>query len=915
MSMLSGVRLVAARVLVIWTFLDGLPADGLPTSHKEIVRTKPKQSGGSQKQPAGSLEVAASEGVAVPIANDEDYQIDAVDSDNDDDLTNNQEVSHTPAAASSTRLKRQKQQDEQIREFLHLASSHRQQQDRNSRNESDLHSPWPVPKNGSHNKGIKDIGKALQKLAMRRARLREQSKKLGTQGEVMFQHQQNQIPGQQKANAPIHIQLHFHRYAPSLVEECDKQGVQIGGAQGARKVDLVLSFTQDHSQSNSTLNQLWNFKKHKLLKVVQRVYVLIGEDALADLHGTGTLPEVMDGAEIHLVHDKDIGVVNHQKSTQFSALANIPGISEWFLYVPSDLILVRPFVLEDFYDFYSNKPRMYSYDANLGTASSTWCDGGRSAGSFSGPVLVNKCLLDAVARRYTKQSTRYNWTQNQIVDMGIYNLDSVCLYTKSVLDEGIAMDGMYPSWFSQCMMNAPDVTLHDRCTLDDLVALAEQSDNAKLMRDSRLKFLKLQGSLISKESKCPSCDASKAKHFYEMMSNVSTLSDEGADVPAGDFLEDDALAHASASSNSESEGESSSRVLILVIVLFIAALLSLRRNRLAGTGHRAAVAVCLLLYVICVVLADAVAWNQISDRAHPLRPVVLVFVTELVKLLASAASVAADVQQNGSSKAAISAWPFLDMMGLMVLPGLCYTVLDIGRLMVLPGSGIVQYHVGRSLEIAFVCPVWFATFRKMAKANEVLGLMLVFLASGFLLQPQAVSGYLMVGLACISALGLVINDLILKASPDVPLAVQNCALYAVTCTLSGTYAISTVPAKELFLGFGLTSVPLVLLGAVAGLSLSFILKHKDAVATQFAGAWLVPISALWDHFARGTRVQPLMAASALLCAAGTLLHQLDAARDLQSEVWLARGKLPLPMPPSAAWAGHDACKSATGADM
>mmetsp|Transcript_9854 Transcript_9854/g.16314 ORF Transcript_9854/g.16314 Transcript_9854/m.16314 type:complete len:398 (-) Transcript_9854:129-1322(-) len=210
------------------------------------------------------------------------------------------------------------------------------------------------------------------------------------------------------------------------------------------KFDLVISWwtkqkqSDIHPQSPSSLLQqssssgfenqaeikyaLRSFEKYGLLDHVGTVFLLL-DAAVLDKHGA---PRFFNYSKTNLriITDRDLGVedkaaTNGTKWRKFLALDMIPGLSEYFLWLPDDNIMLKPFEKNFLYS--QEGPLLYSY----GTFSLGWCDGGAAVGSTHGPVLFHKCALKAIADYYWRSPQ----APGQEVEKAI---DVPCLYADAM---------------------------------------------------------------------------------------------------------------------------------------------------------------------------------------------------------------------------------------------------------------------------------------------------------------------------------------------------------------------------------------------------------------------------------------------------------------------------------------------------
>eukprot|EP00747_Dinoflagellata_sp_TGD_P171336 gnl/TRDRNA2_/TRDRNA2_205160_c0_seq1.p1 gnl/TRDRNA2_/TRDRNA2_205160_c0~~gnl/TRDRNA2_/TRDRNA2_205160_c0_seq1.p1 ORF type:complete len:376 (-),score=46.22 gnl/TRDRNA2_/TRDRNA2_205160_c0_seq1:103-1230(-) len=321
----------------------------------------------------------------------------------------------------------------------------------------------------------------------------------------------------------------------SLVTNQTVDGASQCGPQsypGGRSMDLVITFWTNRFQSNqktlpalAQLNatihnfldiayELRTFQKYKFLDHVRRVYILMDQAVLSAYGAPRTLdflrPHGTGVPELHLVTDQQIGIANHIRPPKFGALANIPGILDWFMYVPDDDLMLNDFYLPDFWDAKAQKPKIYAWD----TWGEGWCNGhGRGFGSFHGPVFVNKCFLQAVAYEYDKpQYAPYSWSKSQAGTGPL--VDTICLYSKKTLEWGRSLWGGSPYFFKSCHTNAHG---SHSCTVDDLLAMAHT-------RSRHLRWANVQGPGVSDDYNSYSYQqVQKAEQFYSIVAGPGPM--------------------------------------------------------------------------------------------------------------------------------------------------------------------------------------------------------------------------------------------------------------------------------------------------------------------------------------------------------------------------------------------------------
>jgi len=252
------------------------------------------------------------------------------------------------------------------------------------------------------------------------------------------------------------------------------------GANGEGKLDLVISWFTDKLQSSvkshSLLKvssrtkeddelkiennaevkyQLRSFEKHGLLKHVRDVIFLM-DSAVLEKYGAPRFFDYAGGEgagatrnRIRVVTDKDIGVDNTGcegcgKWSKRLAMHTIPGLSEYFIYTPDDVFMLKPFDVAAFFDAQSEKPVLHGF----GTWTEGSCEGGQPVGTGHGPALINKCAYEAVAAHYQESGFRGG------VMKGRNAMDAVCLYSNTMMSQWTFHNyGSGLDFFQECHTN------------------------------------------------------------------------------------------------------------------------------------------------------------------------------------------------------------------------------------------------------------------------------------------------------------------------------------------------------------------------------------------------------------------------------------------------------------------------------
>mmetsp|Transcript_91399 Transcript_91399/g.158180 ORF Transcript_91399/g.158180 Transcript_91399/m.158180 type:complete len:359 (-) Transcript_91399:261-1337(-) len=262
-------------------------------------------------------------------------------------------------------------------------------------------------------------------------------------------------------------------------------------------------------------------------------------------------------------------------------------------------------------------------------------------------------------------------------------------------------------------------------------------------------------------------------YFQRDIAGVSQLEQSIRSSPAGQSTAFSAEATTDATTRSAA-------LMILFLVLSLCGLIWMQRKRLVQGSRRELWAnIFVLLYVMLTIAVDILIRrsHQQGGDAYSFHPASLVLLIEVAKLAVSCVVAAVDFDNTRR----VTRMEFLNVVRLMLPPGICYWLLNLGRYIALAGADLDEYRVWRATDIIFVAVFWFLLFRKVPKFQHVVGIALVFLAC-LLLHPQIsfrLSWAMMatVGLAFMSSLGLVTNELGLKASSETPISIQNIALY------------------------------------------------------------------------------------------------------------------------------------------
>lgn len=258
--------------------------------------------------------------------------------------------------------------------------------------------------------------------------------------------------------------------APS-VEHCHTEGrwPSLAGSNSGGKFDLVITWfaakdmislldttQQTHIEKNSEIKyQLRSFEKYGLLDFVRNVIILVDHAVIDDV---GRPPFFDYSIEnLRVVTDKDIGVDNSGCShgcgrewAKWLTMHTIPGLSDYFLVVPDDVMLMQPFQLNSLFDEATGKPILHK----LGAWKSGWCDGGDAFESGHQPALINICAMRSVAAHYASKGFQGG------VMKGRSKIDAICLFSNAMQSEWLVQSHRENgAWFYGCHTNGGcDVT-------------------------------------------------------------------------------------------------------------------------------------------------------------------------------------------------------------------------------------------------------------------------------------------------------------------------------------------------------------------------------------------------------------------------------------------------------------------------
>jgi hypothetical protein len=239
-----------------------------------------------------------------------------------------------------------------------------------------------------------------------------------------------------------------------------------------KKFDLVISWVTFQKQSNITSHNdshmipsflqvqsssgfenqaeikyaLRSYEQYGLLDHVRTIYILMDESVLERFGA----PRFFDynNTALRIVTDRDLGTkyIAHPKFEQFYNLDRIPGLSDYFLWMPDDNFMQKPLKMEYLYDANRNTPFLHSY----GTYKHGWCDSNSAVGSTHGPVMMNKCAYTTVANQYWRLlEGGGGWVDGVRAN---HTLDVLCLYTHA-MQQSWPWKGYDGKFHSECHTN------------------------------------------------------------------------------------------------------------------------------------------------------------------------------------------------------------------------------------------------------------------------------------------------------------------------------------------------------------------------------------------------------------------------------------------------------------------------------
>lgn len=198
---------------------------------------------------------------------------------------------------------------------------------------------------------------------------------------------------------------------------------------------------------------------------------------------------------IRVVTDRELGIevdlLNCDSCSKWNRrlmMHTIPGLSEYFLYVPDDNLMMNKFHISTLWDANKGKPILRNY----GTYSDGWCGfNGDPFGTAHGPILLNKCAMKAMVDLYRDQMS-FGIVRDKRPEKGRY-LDALCLFSNAVENEWV-YNRSNAGFHQECHTNAG-------CRIDEL------------SRGTKTLFVNLQGQGVSDEYPADANIEEAAKRF------------------------------------------------------------------------------------------------------------------------------------------------------------------------------------------------------------------------------------------------------------------------------------------------------------------------------------------------------------------------------------------------------------------
>ncbi|CAE7268441.1 CSTLP2 [Symbiodinium natans] len=262
--------------------------------------------------------------------------------------------------------------------------------------------------------------------------------------------------------------------------------------------------------------------------------------------------------------------------------------------------------------------------------------------------------------------------------------------------------------------------------------------------------------------------------------------------------------------------------------------------------------VCTLYVLISVVIDLSMAVQSTHappNENYSFEPMCAVLLTELLKLVISTCLILHDRARRGTPVAHL---PSAGDVAWLALPALIFTLNNILVWWAIGNNDISTFGVFRDSMILWTAFLWRITFglplgnvRLLAILVMVLGLALNQVEN--LLRSRLSWPLVLVLLmtAC-NAFGSVLNEFALKRKVGMDINIQNAVLYAATVLFTGAMIMISGRGAQLnqsgfFHGFTRHTMFTVTMQALAGLTVSRILKYSDAVQKNIAACLRGPI--------------------------------------------------------------------------
>jgi hypothetical protein len=291
------------------------------------------------------------------------------------------------------------------------------------------------------------------------------------------------------------------------------------------------------------------------------------------------------------------------------------------------------------------------------------------------------------------------------------------------------------------------------------------------------------------------------------------------------------------------------------------------------------------IYILFSVAIDVLIMAQkTAGNAYDFSPLCAIILTEFAKLLASLAIYLARETSNGQGEwfkglnISDASW--------MALPAAFFTFNNALVFIAIGNTNAGTFGPFRDTVLIWTAGFWclayqlpLGSIRIAAIAIIVLGLFMNRFAESSVGEPSEWAFLSVVLMTLCNALGTVSNEMALKRNIELDINIQNMLLYAMCLSLSTLILAISDPSRlasvaNFFEGFTLQTVVMVCLQASAGLLISRLLKHADAVyksvGSCLRGPSLVVIAPLFVQ-----RELPMSAAtlgSALLVAGGSFTY-------------------------------------------